>query len=359
MAAVEDSSSASSSLLLSIQERFKCGTDGSIRDSSGQAWMVWNIVDFHRWWHVFETNSGVPLGRKLMHAAADQEEYSFNQSSFLQIGWLMKKKRLMNSLSTRWTQMGWGECEFGSTRIFSHLLAPVCSGFALAAVECMTSKRRKIQWHQVSNVQIQLEFDEDIRSISQAPPPAQFHWDSDSKSPSFFDGKVVQLDLKSVDHGWTHSGERTCFLPSGLFQRLFESVKIQGLVLRPEILDAWEFPEHIESSTWVPFILTSLAVDEVISQSERPIYIQDNESWNQLVEVYLRPFGLGTFLGTTSLDEQGGIEFELLPSPILPFTVAYLIAFWQRGFGRKAKVKIELKDGNWSLQLTSLLSYSH
>jgi len=359
MAAVEDSSSASSSLLSSIQERFHRSNDGSIRDSSGQAWMVWNLIDFHRWWHAFETNAGVPLGRKLMHAAADQEEYSFNQSSLLQIGWFMKKKRLINSLSIRWSQMGWGEYEFGTMRVFSHLLAPICSGFALAAVEGMTSVRRKIQWHQVSNVQIQLEFDEDSRSISQAPPPPQFIWDSDSTTLPFTDGTAVQLDLLSVEYGWTHLGERTCFLPSGLFQRLFQSVKMQGLVLRPEILDAWEFPEHIESSAWIPLILTSLAVEEVISQSERPIYIQDNESWKKLIEVYLQPFGFGSSLRMTDLDEQGGIEFELLPSPILPFTVAYLIAFWQRGFGRRAKVKIEIKNENWSLQLTSLLSYSY
>jgi len=357
MPAFEDSSTALPSWLSSIRDDFHCVSDGSVRDSTGQAWMIWNIVDFHRWWHALETNAGVPLGRKLMHAAADQEEYSFNQSSFLETGWFMKKKRLMTSLSHRWSQLGWGEYEFASSCVFSHLLAPVCSGFALATVEGMTSKRHKIQWNQVSNVQIQLGFDEDNRSISQAPPPPQYLWDTDPSKPSF-DGEAVQLDLKSVEHGWTHSGERTCFLPSGLFQRLFDSVKMQGVVLRPEILASWEFPDQIDSPTRIPFILTSLAVEAVVSQSERPIYIQDDESWRQLTEAYLRPFGLGTFLRSSSLDEQGGIEFELLPSPILPFTVAYLIAFWQRGFGRKAKVKIELKNENWSLQLTSLLSYS-
>lgn len=358
MPADEDSSSDSSSLLSSIHHHFQCADDGTIRDSAEQSWMMWNVVDFHRWWHAFETIAGVPLGRKLMNAAADQEEYSFIQTSFLKIGWFLKKKRLKALLSKRWSQMGWGAYESASTCIFSHLLAPVCSGFALAAVEGMASKRQKIQWHQVSNIQIQLEFDEDIRSISQALPPPQFHWDSDSQKLSFIDVKSVQIDLQSVEYGWTHSGERTCFLPSGLFQRLFKSVQMQGLVLRPEILDAWEFSEHIESPAWVPFILTSLAVEEVISQSERPIYIQDDESWNQLIEVYLRPFGFGTSLGLTSLDEQGGIEFVLPPSPILPFTVAFLIAFWQRGFGRKAKIKVGFKNGNWSLKLTSLLSYS-
>ena len=355
---INEDSSDSSSLLLSLQDHFHCANDGTIRDSSEQAWMVWNMVDFNRWWHALETESGVPLGRKIMHAAADQEEYFFKSSALLQTGWFMKKKRNISSLSRRWARLGWGKYEFNSSRVFSYLLAPVCSGFALAAAEAMASVRRKVQWHNVSNIQIQLEFEDDSRTISQAPPPPQFHWDSGSTPSLFLDGKPVQLDLQSAEYGWTHSGERACFLPSGLFQRLFEHVKLQGLILPPQLLEAWNFCEQIDSSSHTPLILTSLAVEEVISQSERPIYIQDLESWDQLVEAYLLPFGFGTFLRSTSLDDQGGVEFELPSSSIFPFTVAYLLAFWQRGFGRKASVKIEQKNGNWSLQLTSLLSYT-
>ena len=357
MPAHEDSKSIS--LLTLVQAQFHCANDGTIHDSSGQSMMIWNLVDFHRWWHAFETNAAVPLGRKLMHAAADQEEYSLNQSGLLQNGWFRREKKSVSSLTSRWSLMGWGGYDFETSRILSHLLAPVCSGFALAAVESITDERKKLQWHQVSNVQIQLEMEKDSRSISLAPPPAQFHWDSDSTTPSFLDGKAVQLDLQCVEHGWTHSGERTCILPLGIFQRLFQSVKMQGLVLRPELLAAWELPEEIPLSDWIPFILTSLAVDEMVSLSELPIYIQDLGSWDQLSEFYLMPNGLGTFSRMTALDEQGGIEFELSSSSILPFTVAYLMAFWQRGIGRKVKVKLEQKGVNWVLQLTSLRSYSY
>jgi len=358
MPSSKDSDSASITLLASIQARFHCMSDGTIRDSSGQGWVVWNIVDFHRWWHAFETNAAVPLGRKLMHAAADQEEYSLNQSAFFKIGRFMRKKRLISSLSTRWSEMGWGVYEFDSSTALSNLLAPTCSGFALAAVEGMTGERKKIQWHQVSNVMIQLDMEKDSRSISLAPPPPQFTWDSNSEVPSFIEGKPVELDLQSVEHGWSNSGERTCFLPSGLFQRLFQYVRMQGLVLSPDILTAWELPEQSSHTDWIPLILTTLAVNEMISQSELPIYIQDLDSWNQLNEAYLEPYGLGTFSRLTALDEQGGVEFELCSTSVFPFTVAYLVAYWQRGIGRKARVKLEQKNAKWILQLTSLRSYS-
>tara|TARA_B100001142_G_scaffold328888_1_gene390295 strand:+ start:1875 stop:2954 length:1080 start_codon:yes stop_codon:yes gene_type:complete len=358
MDAGEVSDPSSMKVFTSIQSEFSCAKDGSIRDSKGNPWLIWKIVDFQRWWHAFETIAGAPLGRKLMNAAADQEEYLFEQTSFFKKGWWMKKKRLQTSLSERWTQLGWGRYEPQSNSIFSHLLAPMCSGFALAAVEGLNEERQKVQWHQLSHVQIKLELDKDERSLSQAPHPPIFTWDSNTNHAEFIEIGTVQLDFQKVEEGWTHSGERTCFLPSGLFQRLFDYVRMQGIILRPDILATWELPTGAEFSSWVPLILTSLAVDEVISQSERPIYIQDLESWQQLANAYLKPFGFGTFIALAALDGQGGVEFELPPSPNLPFTVGFLASFWQRGFGRKPLVKIQQKNENWLVQITSFLSYS-
>ena len=354
----ENFDASSARLYTSIQNEFSCANDGSIRDSAGQSWYIWRMVDFQRWWHAFENIAEVPLGRKLMNAAADQEEFLFEQSSFFNTGRWMKKTRLKSSISKRWDVMGWGRYEISSHSIYSHLLAPLCSGFALAAVEGLNSERKKVQWRQLSNVQIKLDLEKDSRSISQAPHPPQFPWDSNANPPLLIEPNAVKIDFQKVEHGWTHSGERTCFLPSGLFQRLFDYVRMQGLVLRPDILAAWELPKDADFSTWVPLILSSLAVDEVISQSERPIYIQDIDSWKQLTDVYLRPFGFGTFHNIISLDEQGGVEFEIPSSPNLPFTVGFLSSFWQRGFGRKPMVKLEKKNQHWHLQITSFLSYS-
>lgn len=352
----DEDSHSSSKVLTSIQKEFAIHGDGSLRNSYGQCFFVWKVVDFQRWWLSFEAHAGIPLGRKLMNAATDEEEYQLNQCSLLETGWFMKKRRIHSALFNRWQNMGWGQYVMNSDTVFSHLLAPVVSGFALAANEGSTFQRKKIQWRQISNVQIQLETNDDVRSISLAPPPPQFPWDSDASASAI--QRSVELDFQLVEYGWTSSGERSFFLPSGLFQRLFKSVQMQGLVLRPDIVDKWEFKGIPGPESTTPLILTALAVDEMISLSERPIYIQDLGSWEQLVNAYLKPFGYGSFINSSSLDEQGGVEFLLQPSPILPFTIGFLVAFWQRGIGRKARVSIDIGDEKCVCQITSFLSYS-
>ncbi|MBP77745.1 MAG: hypothetical protein CL926_00565 [Deltaproteobacteria bacterium] len=354
----EDEPNSSTQILASIQKEFTCMGDGSIRDSFGHSFSVWRVTDFHRWWLAFESHAGVPLGRKLMNAATDQEEYFLNESSLFDIGWLMKKKRIKSILNQRWKQMGWGQFSVSNQTAFSHVVAPLCSGFALATLEAVKSHRLKVQWRQISNVQIQLDTDADLRSISPAPQPPIFDWDSNSRVVSSQQQHPISLDFQANEHGWSHAGEQCFFLPIGVLSRLFESVNMQGLQLSPELLEHWEFPEQFNPAHVASLILTSLAMNDVVSQSERPIYIQDLNSWNQLVEAYLKPLGFGSFASVHALDDQGGVEFELLPSPLLPITTGFLVAFWQRGIGRKAKVKMVMKNGNWSVQITSFLAYT-
>ena len=354
----EEDLSSSSNLFESIQEEFKSFSDGSVRDSLGHLNSVWKIIDFHRWWLSFESHAGVPLGRKLMNAATDQEEHFLNESSLLDIGWFMKKKRIDSTLHQRWQKRGWGRYSLSSNTVYSHLLAPLCSGFALAALEIIKSQRLKVQWRQVSNIQIQLETDEDPRSISLAPSPPLFFWDSNQQSGQHSQEHDITLDLQIIEHGWTHSGEPSFLIPLGVFQRLFGSVSMQGIQLPSEVLDCWDFSEDINLSQVIPLILTSLALNDMVSQSERPIYIQDLNSWSQLSDAYLKPFGLGSFISVNAVDEQGGVEFELFQSSLLPLTLGFLIAFWQRGIGRKAKIEIKSTDGNFIVKITSFLSYA-
>lgn len=351
-------STASTKISTSIQEGFTCLSDGSIRDSSKHLFTVWRVMDFHRWWLAFESHAGVPLGRKLLNAATDHEEFFLNESSLFDIGWLMKKKRVNSLLNQRWMKMGWGQLLVSKQTIFSHLVAPVCSGFALATLEVLQSQRLKVQWRQVSNVQIQLDTDADLRSISSSPQPPNFDWDSIPSGTQPRQEHSLTLDLQANEHGWSHSGEQCFILPVGVLRRLFESVNMQGIQLPPDVFDYWELPEGFNSTHTVSLILASLAMDDMVSQSERPIYIQDLNSWSQLIEAYLKPFGFGSVESIQALDGQGGVEFELLPSPLLPLTIGLLVAFWQRGIGRKAKVKMMSKNDNWSFQITSFLSYA-
>ena len=353
---VDDEPNHSGEFVLSnLKDYFRCADDGSVRDPEGHMWMMWNLVDFHRWWLAIETFSGVPLGRKLLNAAADQEEYFLTTTSILDVAWFRKKHRQNTALANRWNLMGWGSFDLDTSLLTSNLIAPLCSGFALAAKENISQSRYKIQWQQLSNNSIRLELEPMERRFSAAPASPVLCWDS--PSPPSISSFAFDLDLQTVSNGWTHAGERSTMLANGIFARFFETLTMQGIQLRPDWLECWKFPEIFDKRSQVPLVLCTLAVNQLVSESEQPIYIQDVQSWNQLCDAYLVPFGLGKPLQINSLDEQGGVEFLLSPCSQWPLLVGYLFSFWQRGFGRRAKVEIQQNDGNWSVKISSLLSY--
>ena len=356
MPSSNNSITESENLYSNLKLEFHSASDGSIRDKTNQSWMVWNVNDFQRWWNSLETLADVPLGRKLMNCSADQEEFLLVERSLFDVGWLMRKKRQKDILNQRWKLLGWGEFDISNSRISSSLLAPLCGGFALAANEKITSLRKRIQWRQLSNHHIQLEFEQSPNTLDTSPPPPHFFWNIDAITPTL-EGDL-ELDLEQLDFGWTHAGERSCLLPSGLFTRLFESLSFQGILPKPEWSDKWTFPDNISSSHCVSFILIALSVDQMVSLSERPVYIQDVHSWQLLSDAYLQPFGFGKLNLCSSLDKNGGVEFEIPPSPHFPFLVGFLVAYWQRGYCRMAKVSLSKLGHVWKVQIRSLLSYA-
>ena len=342
-------------LYSSLRAEFCLASDGSIRDRSERAWMVWNISHFQQWWNALEAMANIPLGRKLMNCSADQEEYMVSENSLFDVGWFMKKKRQRDIVDRRWGMLGWGKFDIAKSRISSHLMAPLCSGFALVTKEHVLSKRQRIQWQQLSNTHIELDFEPSLNAIDNAPPEPRFFWNTQELTSS--NVGQLELDLEIMRFGWSHAGERCFLIPSGLFARLFEVLSFQGISPKPSWSEEWSFPEDISSSHSVSFVLICLSIVQMVSQTEVPVYIQDIDSWQRLSEAYLEPFGFGRPNSFTSVDEQGGVEFEISPSPHFPFLVGFLLAFWQRGYGKKAKVSLH-KEGNfWRVRMTSFLSY--
>ncbi|MAI39933.1 MAG: hypothetical protein CMA09_01375 [Euryarchaeota archaeon] len=356
MSGTNESRNDSHELYSTLRAEFCLASDGSIRDRSRRGWMIWNISHFQLWWNALETTANVPLGRKLMNCSADQEEHMVSENSLFDVGWFMKKKRQRDIVDRRWKMLGWGKFDIAKSRISSHLMAPLCSGFALVAKEQVLSNRQRIQWQQLSNTHIELDFEPSPNTIDKSPPEPSFFWNTQELSSS--DVGELELDLEILKLGWSHAGERCFLIPSGLFARLFDVLSFQGILPKPSWSEEWSFPEEISSSHSVSFVLICLSIHQMVSQTEVPVYIQDIDSWQRLSEAYLEPFGFGRPNSFTSVDEQGGVEFEISPSPHFPFLVGFLLAFWQRGYGKKAKVSLHKEGDFWRVRMTSFLSYA-
>ena len=352
---VDEESSNFSSLLHTSFSLFK---DGSIRDRNNRSWLVWNIADFNHWWLSLETIIGIPLGRKLMNSAADHEEWLLENDLKLPNSGFFKRKKQNLMLLQRWNQLGWGRFSKSMEILHSHLLAPVVSGFCLASIEKVSMSRQKVQWTQISSSEIHIEFKPDNRQIHPSPAAQSFPW-SPNQADSFAESMTeMDLDIELRENGWAHAGESTCFLPAGFFSRIFNTVSLQSFAHHSSWKDAFRFSDVLDQGSSQALIVTCLSVEELLSRSERAIYIQNLESWDLLDSAYLSKFGFGTYLDISSIDEHGGVLFEIPNSVQFPFLIAWLIAFWQRGHGRKAKSELTHSSNRWFLKITSLLEYA-
>lgn len=242
--------------------------------------------------------------------------------------------------------------------IHSHLLAPVVSGFTLAAMEKVFLSRQRLQWTQVSPSEIHLEAKPDTRQIQPAPAAGTFPWSpkpSDSFTASASD---LDLDIEIRETGWTHAGELSCFLPAGFFSRILNTISLQSFPQHSSWKDAYQFSEVLDHGSSQALVAICLSIEDLLSRSERAIYISNLESWNLLDSAYITKFGFGTYLDVSSIDKNGGVLFEISDSEQFPFLIAWLIAFWQRGHGRKAKSVLTRSSNHWFLQITSLLEYA-
>lgn len=328
--------------------------NGRILDANGGSWIVWKTTELYAWWHAFEATCQTPLGRKLMNACADQEEFLLRLSGVFSGGRFLKKRRQTAAIAARWKRYGWGVIDSKNQSATSIIFAPIIAGFALATKEQMSGQRFKLEWRQTGQRLILFDWTEDDSALPPAPKPPSLPWGSSHKLA--LDEVSLFSDLTWANDGWSISGESICILPMDAFSRLFHTCRAYQHSLTNEQVGAWATPE-ITSGDRTVFLMISASMSHLVNASEQPIYIENTDSWRSLANHYLKPFGWGTPISIEPLSTECGVRFELEDSPVLPFLTGWLVAMWERGHGRTSKFTLTKPTDTWVLEVDSRLNY--
>jgi len=340
-----------------LESTLKKDTIGHIFDSSGNHLMLWKAVEFESWWIQFEKIIGIPMGRKLVNAATDEEEYHLLANKEYRIGGFLKKSRKRNIISARWLQYGWGELNFNVNQILTPTLAPFSVGVALAAIEYYKQSRFKVSWTQPTSTLIALNLEEEPREISPSKQVATFSWTKNCRDNLSTLFEVGEFQVVRKNGGWDFEGERMVFVPANIITRLLMSTRSRSLNIPDELLQSVMF-DGIEDAEKSTFLCTALSMANVIEQSERPVYILSDSEWIHKCQHLLGKFGFVCPSEVSSLNDSGSVEFSFSHSPTLPFSVGALMAFWQRAHGRLAKLSVEFDDKKCLVKISSKLEYN-
>jgi hypothetical protein len=350
-----DSADSKSLLVRSkLREEFKI-SHGCIIDRNGRSWVLWSTSDLYAWWHSFEDQCHTPLGRKLMNACADQEEFLLHTDELLPSGWFRKATRQQKCIEDRWGVYGWGNFDLKNQTAQSMMYAPMLAGLALATYELLSDKRKKLEWHQISTNTVRFELQPDSTTLPHAPLPPQLPWSAEMRlgfePPVVFDDLVVGVD------GLLKNGESVCLFPMDAFSRLFYTCKAYPNTVSQERKSAWSTSGFNEGERSV-FLMVVASMASLVNRGERPIYIENMSSWDSLIEHYLAPFGWGEPVEISTLDSEHGVRFRLASGPSLPFLAGWLVAMWERGHGKPSKFILTPNAREWVLEVDSRLAYN-
>ena len=341
-------------VLNELRVEFSC-THGTIVDGAVRQWILWNTTDLYAWWHSFEDQCQTPLGRKLMNACADQEEYMLKTDNLLPNGWFRRAKRQQDHLDHRWKKYGWGRYSVAQQTAQSLVFAPMVSGIALATNELLHDRRQKIEWHQLSQNTIRFELKPDANVLPTAPPPPSLAWSRPAEvgfsSPPIFD------ELAHEGAGLTIGGETVCLFPADAFTRLFHTCRAYPNSVSQERKDAWQTPDLDDGERSV-LLMVVASMASLVNNGERPIYIESQASWDPLIQHYLAANGWGQPSSVEALGSKHGVRFTLPAGSTFPFLVGWLVAMWERGHGKASKFTLVSKEDCWRLEVDSRLAYN-
>ena len=339
-----------------LESLLKKDMNGHIFDSDGNHLLLWKAMEFESWWIHFEKIIGVPMGRKLVNAATDEEEFHIMNNNQFNVGGFFKKSRRKRVIAARWLQYGWGELQIDDEQILTPTIAPFTVGVALAAIEYCRDSRFKVSWTQPNSELIILNLKEESRDISPSKKVSEFTWTKDchfNYSPLL---EVGDFQVVRKNGGWDYEGERMVFIPANILTRLLYNTQSRTLNMGDEISQSVTFVgiTDAEKST---FLCTVFSMANVIEQSERPIYILSDSEWIDKCQHLLGKFGFICPTEVSSINENGAVEFSFNHSPTLPFSVGALMAFWQRAHGKIAKMDIVFSEKQCFVKISSKLEY--
>ena len=320
MPLIEESESLLDRELMSRIANYYTTKDGLIVDLHGNCWYKWRTDGLDSWWRFFEEIIDNPMGRKLVNAACDEEEWLLNSQELDYTGFFRKKK-VRNALEERWKLNGWGIPCLNPPSFESVGLTPLFAGILQADIERINSKRYRMLWDEKSAETTILTLKESNVPVAASKPSCN----------SYEGGLPFQIE---IENDWRIDGIRHFLLPVGLFNRLEESCA--GLVANISEDERKSWPELNDGS-----LAMAIAAKKLFIAGEELFLAADEDGWIESCKAYFSSKGLSSPISAKRIDSNGGIELKFNQIPLLSMTVGFLAGAWVRCEGRPVNVAVK------------------
>ena len=311
-------------LTTDFSKSFKLSHRGTIIDTDGNEWMMWNVDELNNWLRLFETNLGVPFGRKIHNCAADCEEIKLQTLGLKKRG-LFKKNHNKNILLNRWRLLGWGVPYIWKNKIESNCMPSISAGFYLASKEYLEQKRFKIEWNQVSDKLVNVNLSHVGDELPLPNKLVEFPWSLNSKRAMVAEN--IPFELEEMTDNLVVDGEIMSVLPVDLFARIIHTSEGYGSEIGGSKFHSWICEGLTETQTFA-LTLTCQTSKEIFLNSDSHIFIQNINSWKDIIQYKLKRFGFGDI--TSVSGDEHNTRFAIEKSHGSPIFIGMLVGMWER-----------------------------
>lgn len=312
--------------------------------------IIWRQHEFHTWWNLFEPMMEHPLSRTFINAFVDSFEFN---NVLPKSNGIFRKRKFNTELELRTSQLGWGKVLLKDQKVIhsAHPLLSVALG--QYALETFTEQRYKVRWIEPRSQVVQLETEVSTQ-LPSPQPPSPIPWSGDN-TPSAFESLSMEIETHE-NHELRYEGERVLLIPFTSMERFLTAC----MPYVPKDNEAWFNNQSDALSTHQDVLkIVIQSTSAMFLQSEQPVYIIDESSWNAYVNHYLIERGWGS----VHLNDYDATTFDLevvIPmSQQLPFTLGLMCGMWERAHGRSYQIKIHQEKDTFIAKIQSLLEYQN
>ena len=303
------------------------------------------VNEYELWLNELEKQVGLPLGRKLAHAASESEELRMiNNKSSMPSTIFNKMKKRVAWVNESWELSGLGQFEQMNKKddeitliVHNRAHSSFAAGMASAAYEFLTSSRYRFHWSDDGNSESLITLENDSRPIPCAevtPIP----WDDAKLDLEEFDEMhPLTIAYHESSGVWSLDGIRMMCINQDLLLRFEQSVLAN--LIDKQIPQSnrykWDDIDDEERAKFWSLVAETSRL-RFIARDEMAL-IAETEHWVNAGYRFLTKFGLGAISDVRSVDEQGGVEITLPKMYHPAITVGILTAAWEKSEAREAK----------------------
>ncbi|MBJ14783.1 MAG: hypothetical protein CMB70_05380 [Euryarchaeota archaeon] len=334
----------------SIDSKGIDASNGRLHDTLIGDIIVWKQHEFHAWWNAFENLIDHPLSRVFVNAFVDSLELKgpLNGKQGL-----FAKRKFDKELKALCRKLGWGFVN-REQRCVTQSAHPLLSvAFAQYTLELFEQCRYKVRWIEPQPQMVQLE----IETSNNLPSPNTHEvppWSKDEHRELNV-ARFPVLDAVN-EYELKLDGERVLLIPLQAIERFLVACKPYA---SPPSLMWFESNIPMADSDQHLLQTTISSVASMFLESNRPVYIIDESSWQSYIEHYLHEYGWGSF--NVIMYDATTFEFHasLNKGPMLPFTLGILCGMWERAHGRTYRVSLYKENDIFHVKIHSFLDYQN